>query len=128
MSASLVVDLPPAVASWRDQIERLSEHASPCRYLTPTRWAAMRANALVFLDEHGAEAHRLGWTAPQLFGVHPENGFLRVEYAGALMVNDSKVVGVEPDRIVFDRFSGYRTKPGQTWGPPVWEFAAKGRG
>jgi hypothetical protein len=32
------------------------------------------------------------------------------------MVNDSKVVGVEPDRMVFDRFSGYRTKPGQTWG------------
>jgi hypothetical protein len=42
------------------------------------------------------------------------------------MVNDSKVVGVEPDRIVFDRFSGYRTKPGQTWGRPVWEFAARG--
>ncbi|WP_331327187.1 hypothetical protein [Methylobacterium fujisawaense] len=53
--------------------------------------------------------------------------FLCVEYAGALIVNDSKVVGVEPDRIVFDRFSGYRTKPKQTWGPPVGEFAAKGR-
>jgi hypothetical protein len=107
-------DLSPAVASWRDQIERLSEHASPCRYLTPTLWAAMRVNALTFLDRFGAEAHRLGWTAPQLFGVQPEHGFLRVEYAGALMVNDGKVVGVEPDRIVFDRFSGYRTKPGQT--------------
>ena len=54
------------------------------------------------------------WAAEQLFGVHPEHGFLRVEYAGALMVNDSQVVGVENDRIVFDRFSGYRTKPGQT--------------
>ena len=43
------------------------------------------------------------------------------------MVNDSKVVGVEQDRILFDRFSGYRTKPGQTWVLPVWEFAAKGR-
>lgn len=56
-------ELPPAVAFWRDQIERLSEHASPCRYLTPTRWAAMRANALAFIDEHGAEVHRFGWTA-----------------------------------------------------------------
>ncbi|MGU3469177.1 hypothetical protein ACLBXO_30495 [Methylobacterium sp. C33D] len=83
-------DLSPTVASWRDQIERVSEHASPCRYLTPTRWAAMRANALAFIDQHGAEAHRLGWTAPQLFGVHPEHGFLRVEYAGALMVNDTQ--------------------------------------
>lgn len=41
------------------------------------------------------------------------------------MVNDSSVVGVEPDRIVFDRFSGYRNKLGQTWGPPVWAFAAR---
>ena len=76
---------PPAVASWHDQIERLSEHDSPCRYLlTPAMWAAIRANALAFIDQHGAEAYRLGWTAEQLFGVHPEHGFLRVEYAGAL--------------------------------------------
>jgi hypothetical protein len=120
-------DLPPAVASWRDQIERLSEHASPCRYLLPAKWKAMRENALDFLDQLGAEAYRLGWTAPQLFGVHPEHGFLRVEYAGALMVNDSPAIAVEPNRIVFDRFSGYRTKPGQVWGVPVWEFAAKSR-
>ncbi|WP_457104047.1 hypothetical protein [Methylobacterium sp. P5_C11] len=66
----------------------------------------MRANALAFIDYHGAEAHRLGWTAPQFFGVHPEHGFLRVEHAGALMVNDRPVVTVESDQIVFDRFSG----------------------
>ena len=88
----------------------------------------MRANALAFIDQYGAEAHRLGWTAEQLFGVHPEPGFLRVEYADALMVNDSPATSVEPDRIVFERFSGYRTKPGQTWSPPDWEYAAKGRG
>lgn len=55
----------------------------------------------------------------RLTGVHPKHGFLRIEYAGALMVNDGKVVGVEQDRIVFDHFFGYRTKPVQTWGPPV---------
>jgi hypothetical protein len=60
--------------------------------------------------------------------VHPEHGFLRVEYAGALMVNERPVIAVEPDRIVFDRFSGCRTKPGQTWGIPVWAFAARGVG
>ncbi|MGN8092789.1 hypothetical protein [Methylobacterium sp. 22177] len=73
-------------------------------------------------------ALQLSWTAEQLFGARPEHGFLRIEYAGALMVNDSPLVGVEPDRIVFDRFSGYLTKPGQTWGPPVWEFATRGAG
>ena len=119
--------LTDPVAGWRSAIENLSEHASPCRYLAPSKWAVMRANALAFIDQHGAEAHRLGWTAPQLFGVHPEHGFLRVEYAGALMVSGTPVVGVEADHIVFDRFSGYRTTPGQAWGPPVWEFAARGR-
>ncbi|WP_286009594.1 hypothetical protein [Methylobacterium sp. B1] len=44
------------------------------------------------------------------------------------MVNASRTVGVEPNRIVFDRFCVDRTKPGQTWGPPVWEFAAMRRG
>lgn len=53
-------DLPPAVASWRDQIERLSEHASQCRHLLSARWAAARANALIFLDQHGVEAHQFG--------------------------------------------------------------------
>jgi hypothetical protein len=119
-------NLPPTVASWRDRIERLSEHASPCRYLLPAKWKAMRENALAFLNQFGTEAYRLGWTAPQLFGVHPEHGFLRGEYAGALMVNERPVIGVEDTRIVFDRFSGYRTKPGQVWGVPVWEFAARG--
>jgi len=85
----------------------------------------MRANALAFLDQHDPVAYRLGWTAPQLFGIVPQHGFLRVEYAGALMVNDSRVTGVEADRIAFDRFSGYRTKPGQTCGEPVWEFTAR---
>lgn len=41
------------------------------------------------------------------------------------MVNASRTVGVQPDRIVFDWFSGYRTKSAQTWGPPVWEFSTK---
>jgi len=59
--------------------------------------------------------------------VGPEHGFLRVGYAGALMVTHSRVVGVEPDRTVFDRFSGYRATPGRTWGPPVWEIAARSR-
>ncbi|MGU3417007.1 hypothetical protein [Methylobacterium sp. D54C] len=96
--SSIPLDVPAAVASWCDQIDRLTEHATSCRYLAPTRWAAMRANALTFLDQHGAEAHRLGWAAPQFFGVHPEHGFLRVEYAGALMVNDSEVVGAARTR------------------------------
>ncbi|WP_251982346.1 hypothetical protein [Methylobacterium sp. B1] len=66
---------------------------------------------MAFLDQFGAEAHQLGRTQQQLFGIHPEHGFLRVEYAGAVIVNDRPVIAVEPARIGFDRFSSYRTKP-----------------
>lgn len=129
MSASPApAPLPDAVAGWRSALENLSEHASPCRYLLPTKWPPMRVNALAFIDQFGVEAHQLGWTAPELFAVHPEYGFLRVDYAGALMVNDAPAIGVERDRIVFERFSGYRTKPGQVWGVPIWEFAKKATG
>jgi hypothetical protein len=119
-------DLPPAVASWRDQIDCLSLHASPCRYLAPTKWAAIRENALVFLDRFGAEAYRPGWTAPQLFGVHPIHGTIRVDYCGALMIAAAPVSGIEATRVLFERTSAYQNLRGQEWGVPVWEFAAKG--
>ncbi|MGX9981106.1 hypothetical protein [Methylobacterium fujisawaense] len=65
-------DLLPAFASSLDQIERLSEHASLCRYLIPTSWAAMQANALVVIDQFGTGAHRLGWTALRSSRRQPE--------------------------------------------------------
>lgn len=120
--------LPNAAAVWRSAIEDLSPHASPCRYLTPARWVSMREAAIDFCDRLGAEAHALGWTATELFALHPEYGTLRVEVCGVLMVSGSKALAVEPTRIVFAGGSGYRTKQGQVWGIPVWEFAKKGAG
>jgi hypothetical protein len=120
--------LPNAAAVWRSALEDLSPHASPCRYLVPSRWAPMRKAAIDFCDRQGAGAHGRGWTAAELFALHPEHGTLRVDYCGVLMVSGSKALAVEPDRIVFDRGSGYRTKQEQVWGIPVWEFARKGAG
>ncbi|MDH2313175.1 hypothetical protein [Methylobacterium brachiatum] len=119
-------DLPPAVATWRDQIERIPERASPCRYLTPTQWATFRESAIDFCDRFGAAALALGWTDRQLFGVHPDHGTLRVDYCGALMVAGKRATGVHADRVAFERTGAYRNTPGKVWGPPIWEFAAKG--
>ncbi|MCJ2058784.1 hypothetical protein MKL09_19820 [Methylobacterium sp. J-048] len=82
----------------------------------------MRESALDFCTRLGAEAHGLGWTAPQLFGVHPEHGTLRVEYCGALMVAGKEVHAIEADRVVFERTAAYRNTPGKVLGPPIWEF------
>ena len=126
MSAGLAPTLiPNPVAMWHGAIENISERASPCRYLTPAQWATMREPALDFCTRFGAEAHSLGWTASQLFGVHPEHGTLRVEYCGVLMIAGEKALAVEADRVLFERTSGYRNTPGKVWGPPIWEFKPK---
>ena len=128
MAASLAPTmLPDVVALWRHALDAMPADRSPCRYLTPARWVQMRENALDFIDCHGAEAHRFSWTAPELFGVHPEHGTLRLEQCGLLMVSGRKADGVEADRIPFGNQTGYRGMPGQVFGPPIWEFAAKGK-
>ena len=76
--------LPDVVALWRHALDAMPADLSPCRYLTLARWATMRESALDFIDCHGADAHRLGWTAPKLFGVHPEHGTL----TGAVRIAD----------------------------------------
>ncbi|WP_246689984.1 hypothetical protein [Methylobacterium sp. WL7] len=61
MSASSnLADLPPTVATWRDQLDRIAERASPCRYMPLVRWAAVREAAINFYDRFGADALALG--------------------------------------------------------------------
>jgi hypothetical protein len=45
----------------------------------PARWTAVRENCLTFCTEFSAEAQRLGWTALELFAVHPQHGMIRVD-------------------------------------------------
>jgi hypothetical protein len=37
----------------------------------------------------------------------------------------NRVQGVEADRIMFEQTATRRDKPGQIWGPPIWEFKPK---
>ena len=60
-----------------------------------------------------------------MFAVHPEHGTRRLDYCGVLMVVSEPARGVEAQRILFERLTGYRNKQGQQWGLPVWEFAKK---
>lgn len=75
----------------------------------------------------GAEAHRLGWTAHELFGVHPQSGTRRVDSGGVLMLGTGAAQSVRADRVSFAQTSGYRFLKGQTLGIPIWEFASKSR-
>ena len=128
MAASLAPTmLPDTVALWRHALDAMPADRSPCRYLTLARWTQMRESALDFIDRFGAKAHRLGWTAAELFSVHPEHGTLRLEQCGVLMVSGRTAEGVEADSIPFGNQTSFRGMLGQVFGPPVWESAAKGR-
>ncbi|MCJ2069557.1 hypothetical protein MKK75_12280 [Methylobacterium sp. J-030] len=88
---------------------------------------AMRKSALAFIDQYGAETHQLGCTAPELFGVHPLSGTLRVDSCGVLMLGPSAARAIYTDRVAFAQTSDYRPLKGQAPGVPVWEFAAQAR-
>ena len=73
--------------AWREALLGLSPDRNPCPGFRPGAWARVQANALDCIERHGAEAHRLGWTAEELFGVHPTLGAIRVGHCGALMLS-----------------------------------------
>ncbi|WP_458428605.1 hypothetical protein [Methylorubrum populi] len=120
--------LPPVAAEWRKAFGVLRPTSPPCRYVTATAWASIHEACTDFIERFGADAVRLGWTAPQLFGVHPEHGLLRVDYCGVMMVGGRKAIGIEADRILFGNLTGYRNVPGAPTGIPIWEFAARREG
>ncbi|WHQ72500.1 hypothetical protein [Methylorubrum extorquens] len=119
--------LPPGAAEWRKAFGVLRPTSSPCRYLGTTAWANIHEACTDFIERFGAEAVRLGWTAPQLFGVHPEHGTLRIDWCGVMITGGNKAVGIELNRILFGNVSGYRNTPGTPTGIPIWEFAARAR-
>lgn len=77
--------LPPEAAEWRKAFGTLRPTSPPCRYVSANAWANIHEACADFIERFGAEAVRLGWTAPELFGVHPVHGLLRNELAAAVM-------------------------------------------
>lgn len=80
--------LPNAAAVWPSASEDLSSHASPCWDLTPAQWALMREAVIDFCDRLGIEAHALGWTAAELFTLHPKHGTLWIEVCGVMITGN----------------------------------------
>lgn len=107
---------------WRAGLARLAPHEVPCPDYRPRIWSAVHTRALAFLDAFGAQAEALGWTAPRLFGVHPEIGTVRVDYCGGLVLGlGGEVSAITPTEIHFHNLTHY-TKPGQSEGVPIWRF------
>ena len=111
---------------WRAGLARLvtidPERSSSAAGYRPGEWPMVYDRAIVFLDEFGPQAEALGWTAPRLFGVHPQIGIVRVDCCGALVLPiGGPVRAITATEVSFGHLT-HREKPGQTKGPPIWEF------
>ena len=62
--------------------------------------ARVHAAAVTLLANQAEAAANMGWTTPELFGVHPVVGVRRIDCCGALMVsNGNPIAEVTPDLI-----------------------------
>ncbi len=110
-------------ASWREALLALSPGRDPCPGFRPGAWARVHANALDFVEKHGDKAAALGWTAEELFGVHPASGVVRPDCCGALMLSRGvRVVQVRPDQICFANRFAFRRNGKSRSTIPVWKF------
>ena len=100
----------------------MKTNVPPCPGLSGSKWSAVHEAALDALDRFGVELAEHGWTAPELFGVHPQAGVIRSDYCGALVLSGVKVSAVTDDRIAFTQTTYYRHVPGAGVGVPIWAF------
>ena len=107
---------------WRAGLALLAPAAPPCPGYRADEWSRTLARMLTFLDEFGEQAEALSWTAPRLFGVHPQIGIVRVDHCGALVLPlGGPVRAITATEISFGHLT-HREKPGQPEGVLIWEF------
>jgi len=72
-------------AEWHAILAELEQRSCP-DWLAPDRWEAVLSDAENFLSRWGAAAHALGWTALDLFGVHPTVPAARFDVMGLIPI------------------------------------------
>lgn len=110
------------LAVWRAGLARLDYETAPCPGYRSDEWRNTLARAVAFLDQFGAQAEALGWTAGRLFGVHETAGIVRVDACGALVLPiGGPVRAITATEIRFGHLT-HRQKPGQPAGVSWWEW------
>ena len=76
-------------------------------WLSPDRWLALLLDAESFLNRWGNAAYQLGWTALDLFSVHPEAPSARFDKMGlALLICGGEVIVLTAQSATIRRASG----------------------
>ncbi len=93
-------------------------------------WHTLQEDALTFLRGWADQAHRLGWTALDLFGAHLTKPTARLDCAGlVLLLQGRPVVAITDDSAAIRTTSGASLTFRRRAAPPVerclvWELAA----
>lgn len=95
-----------APAEWHAILADLEQQNCP-DWLSPDRWNALLANSENFLSRWGSAAHSLGWTALDLFGVHPIAPAARFDVMGLMLLTQGgAVVALTADGATVRRTTG----------------------
>jgi hypothetical protein len=113
-------------AEWARHIALLKSN-EPRLGMSPLHWSQFVRDARRFLAEWGAEAARLGWSAEDIFGVHPLAPEARYDLMGLVpLIRGNEVVGISEHRATIGTPGGghmtyYRYRP-NTGAVAVWEL------
>ena len=103
----VLLAVPPGVPeTWTQGVADLL--AMPCPASCPAeRWETLREDAYTFLRDHAAQAHALGWTGYDLFGVHPVKPWVRFDSMGLVpLLNGARVAALSDIEAVIEKPSG----------------------
>ncbi len=105
----VLLHCPPGVpGEWVQGVADLLAMARPAS-CPAARWEALREGAYRFLRDWAAQAHELGWTALDLFGVHRTRSWVRFDVMGLIpLLTAAKVVALSEGQAVIEKPSGAR--------------------
>jgi hypothetical protein len=113
-------------AEWARHIALLKSN-EPRLGMSPLHWSQFVRDARRFLAEWGAEAARLGWSAEDVFGMHPLAPEARYDVMGLVpLIRGNEVVSISEQRATIRTPGGghmtyYRHRP-NTGAVAVWEL------
>ncbi len=105
----VLLHCPPGVPdAWTQGVADLL--AMPCPASCPNaKWQVLREDAYLFLRDHAARAHGLGWTVLDLFGVHPVKPWVRFDHMGLVpLLNGARVTALSDIEAVVEKPNGAR--------------------
>jgi hypothetical protein len=92
--------------SWHTVLAAMEGRSCP-EWISLDRWQEVISDAETFLSRWGSAAHSLGWTALDLFGVHPIAPAARFDVMGLLLlVQGGAVVALTADAATIRRKTG----------------------